>query len=143
LKSHLLEVETTGEGRFSCTAVSTGKAPRTKFSSASVIAGFAYGLDEGTLACIDLASGERRWREGRYGFGQHTLVGGLLVIQSEPGFIALVKPNPDRLEELARSPALNSKTWNPPTLAGRWLLVRNDREVVCFELNPKSGPVQR
>ena len=141
VKSQLLEIKPADAGKFSCTAVWSSKSPRTKFSSVSVSDGFAYGLDEGTLACIDLATGERRWREGRYGFGQHALVGGLLLIQAEPGFIALVKPKPDRLEELARLPALNSMTWNPPTLAGRWLLVRNDREVVCFELNAQSSPI--
>ena len=33
---------------------------------------------------------------------------------------------------------MKSKTWNYPTLAGRWLLVRNDREAVCYEL-PLAG----
>jgi outer membrane protein assembly factor BamB len=30
--------------------------------------------------------------------------------------------------------ALSSKTWNCPTLAGKYLLVRNDREAVCYEV---------
>lgn len=141
VKSHLLEIKTDAAGKLACTSVWSSKSPRTKFSSVSVFDGFAIGMDEGTLACIDLATGERLWREGRYGFGQHLVVGGLMLIQSEPGFVALVKPNRDRLEELARVPALNSMTWNPPTLAGRWLLVRNDRQVVCFELAAKSTPV--
>ena len=42
-----------------------------------------------------------------------------------------------RAEEVARLEALSSKTWNPPTLAGRWLLVRNDREAVCYEIPAK------
>ena len=55
-------------------------------------------------------------------------------MQAEKGFVALVKANPEKLEEASRLPALSSKTWNPPTLAGRWLLVRNDHEAVCYEL---------
>lgn len=140
VKSHLLEIKADNAGKLTCTSVWSSKSPRTKFSSAAVFDGFAVGMDEGTLACIDLATGERLWREGRYGFGQHVITGGLMLIQSEPGFIALVKPTRERLEELARIPALTSMTWNPPTLAGRWLLVRNDREVVCFELSATSGP---
>jgi outer membrane protein assembly factor BamB len=58
----------------------------------------------------------------------------MLLLQAEKGFVALVKANLDRLEEVSRLEALHSKTWNPPTLAGRWLLVRNDREAVCFDL---------
>jgi outer membrane protein assembly factor BamB len=41
---------------------------------------------------------------------------------------------PENTAELGRIPALSSKTWNHPTLAGRYLLVRNDREAVCYEL---------
>lgn len=138
MKSHLLEIKTDGAGTMSAMPVWTGASPRTKFSSVSITAGFAYGLDEGTLACVDLKNGDRRWRDGRYGYGQHVFVDGLLLFQSEPGFIALVRPNPDRLDEIARIPALHSMTWNPPALAGRWLLVRNDKEAVCFELPEKK-----
>ncbi len=139
VKSHLLEIKAGADGKFSCASVWESKSPRTKFSSVSVFDGFALGMDEGMLACIDLATGERLWRDGRYGFGQHAVAGGLMLIQAEPGFIALVKPNRERLEELGRLPALTSMTWNPPTLAGRWLLARNDREAVCFELGPKQS----
>ena len=93
----------------------------------------------GILGCVDLADGRRRWRDGAYGYGQHLVAGDHLLIQTEPGDVVLVKANPEHLEEVARLSALTSKTWNPPALAGRWLLVRNDREAVCFELaEPES-----
>ena len=43
----------------------------------------------------------------------------------------------EKLTEIARCDALTSKTWNPPTLAGRFLILRNDREAVCLELPAK------
>ena len=107
---------------------------RTKFSSATVLDGLAYAIDEGTLVCVDMANGERVWREGRYGYGQHLQVGKFLLVQAEPGEVVLAQPTREKLNELGRLQALSSKTWNPPTLAGRWLLVRNDREAVCYEL---------
>ncbi|MEZ0275735.1 MAG: PQQ-binding-like beta-propeller repeat protein, partial [Roseimicrobium sp.] len=134
MKSHLLKVAKDAGGKFACTVVWTNTAPRTKFSSPAIIGKHAYGLDEGTLACVNLADGERTWREGRYGFGQHLIVGDHLLIQTEQGDVVLVKANPERLEEVGRLDALSSKTWNPPTLAGRWLLVRNDREAICYEI---------
>jgi outer membrane protein assembly factor BamB len=94
----------------------------------------ALALDEGTLVAVDLASGERLWRQGRYGYGQHLQLGNLLLLQAESGAVALVRPNEKGSEELGRLEALKSKTWNPPCLAGRWLLVRNDREMVAYEL---------
>jgi outer membrane protein assembly factor BamB len=35
---------------------------------------------------------------------------------------------------LTRFKALSEKTWNPPALAGEYLLVRNDKEAACFRL---------
>jgi outer membrane protein assembly factor BamB len=138
MKSHLIQIKKDEAGKFTCSAVWTSTSPRTKFSSAAVLGEHAYALDEGTLACVNLADGERVWRDGRYGFGQHLVVGDHLLIQTERGDVVLVKPNPQKLEEVGRIKALSSKTWNPPTLAGRYLLVRNDREAVCYEIPAKG-----
>jgi outer membrane protein assembly factor BamB len=138
LKSHLLEVKPGADGKMTVSSVWEAKAPRTKFSSASVCGTHAYALDEGTLCSVDLATGERGWREGRYGFGQQIRLGAQwMLMLAEKGYVALIKANPEKLEEVSRLEALHGKTWNPPTLAGRYLLVRNDREAVCFELPAK------
>ncbi len=123
----------------------TRKALKTKFSSALVIGDHAYGLDEGVFSCIDLKTGKRVWKGGRYGFGQNLLVGGLILIQAEDGSLALVEPNPARHVELARFQALEGTTWTVPTLAGNYLLVRNDEEAACFwvELNTGGGKRRR
>ncbi len=107
---------------------------RAKFTSLVVRDGFAYGLDEKRLTCVDLATGECRWREGRYGFGQLILSDDLLLVQTEPGDVVLVEATPEEHRELARLPALQHRTWNHPALAGSILLVRNDREAACYEL---------
>ena len=60
--------------------------------------------------------------------------GDRLLIQCESGPLALVEANPNEYREWARLPALSSKTWNYPALAGDFLLVRNDREAVCYRL---------
>ncbi len=44
---------------------------------------------------------------------------GIALIQSERGAVALARATPDRFQELGRIPALSSKSWNYPTLAGR------------------------
>jgi outer membrane protein assembly factor BamB len=107
---------------------------RTKFTTAILHEGHVYGLDDGILACLDVATGKQVWKGGRYQHGQILLVGDRLIVQLESGEVALVQPDPKRFIELAKIPALSSKTWNNPALAGRFLLVRNDQEAVCFEL---------
>jgi outer membrane protein assembly factor BamB len=107
---------------------------KTKFTSAVVRDGYAYGLDEGVLSCIDVDSGTRRWKKGKYGHGQVLLVGELLLVQSETGELALVEAQSDAFRELTRFVAVGGQTWNYPTLAGRRLLVRSEQEAACYEL---------
>lgn len=112
------------------------ESPRLKSKFANMVfhGGHVYGLDDGVLTCLDPAGGERRWKGGRYGHGQLLLVAGLLVVQTEDGEIVLVDPSPDAHRELTRFAVLDGKTWNPPALAGRLLIVRNDREAAAYEL---------
>jgi outer membrane protein assembly factor BamB len=110
---------------------------KAKFCNVIEKGGFVYGLDDGILACVDLASGRRRWKQGRYGHGQILLVGELLLVMGEGGEVALVEPGNGR--ELARIAVFDMKTWNPPALAGRYLFVRNHREAACYRLPIADG----
>jgi outer membrane protein assembly factor BamB len=106
------------------------------YSDFVVHGGHAYGFDGNILASIDVASGERNWKGGRYGSGQMILLPDqdLLLAISERGELALVGAKPDGFEEIARLPALDGKTWNHPVLVDELLLVRNDREMVAYRL---------
>lgn len=93
-----------------------------------------YGLDDGALVALDLATGSLRWKEQRYGHGQLIRAGRHFLIGAENGDVALVDARPEGMTELGRFRALSFKTWNPPALAGDLLLLRNDREAVCFQM---------
>ncbi len=107
---------------------------KSKMSNFVVRDGFIYGMDNGILTCLDLQSGKRKWKNGRYGHGQLLLVGDVLLIQAESGEVVLVNADPQSYQELARFTALTDKTWNNAALAGNILVVRNDREAAAFEL---------
>jgi outer membrane protein assembly factor BamB len=106
------------------------------FNDFVVHEGHAYGFDGSILACIDIDSGTRKWKGGRFGHGQLVVLPeqDLLLVLSEEGELALVKAAPDQFIEVARFPALEGKTWNHPVLVGNVVLVRNDHEMAAFRL---------
>ena len=109
---------------------------RPAFNDFVVSEGHAYGFDEAILSCVDLETGKRKWKGGRFGHGQLLLLADqpLLVVVGEKGELALVAARPDKFEELARIQAVEGKTWNHPVVAHGRLYVRNDQEMVCYEL---------
>jgi outer membrane protein assembly factor BamB len=134
----LIRVDHSANGTWSAEPLWSNNRLKTKFCSAVVHGSHVYGLDDGILACVELATGNRAWKGGRYGHGQVLLTGDSLIVQAEQGDVVLVEPNPRELRELGRIKALSGKTWNNPTLAGPYLLVRNDHEATCYEL-PLTG----
>lgn len=96
-----------------------------------------YGFDGNTFCCVDGRTGQRRWKEGRYGHGQVLLLADLLLVLSEDGEAILLKANPSAHEEIGRFKAIEGKTWNHPAIAGGRLYVRNGEEIACYQLaNP-------
>jgi outer membrane protein assembly factor BamB len=111
---------------------------KNKFTSSVFSDGFIYGLDEDLLTCLDASTGERKWKSGRYGYGQLVLASGHLVILSGSGELALVKATPEAHRELSRFSAIKGKTWNHPAIGGGKLLVRNGAEMACFDISGLS-----
>jgi outer membrane protein assembly factor BamB len=119
----------------------TSRSLKPYFNDFVIRDGYIYGFDGNILTCVDLESGDRRWKQGRYGHGQLILSAenGVLFILSEHGELALVEANPEQYQELAQFQAMQGKTWNHPVLAHGKLLVRNAEEIVCYEM-PLEGP---
>jgi outer membrane protein assembly factor BamB len=119
----------------------TSKDLKPEFPDIVVHQGHAYGFDVSIFCCIDLSSGKRCWKGGRYGRGQVVLLAdqALLVVLSERGEVVLLAADPEQHKELGRFQALDGKTWNHPVIAHGRLYARNAEEMACYEL---PGPAQ-
>ncbi|MEZ5364545.1 MAG: hypothetical protein R2748_19980 [Bryobacterales bacterium] len=107
---------------------------KNKFNSSVLYQGHVYGLDDGIMASIDVETGERDWKGGRYGFGQLLLADGYVLVLTEKGALTLVKATPEAHEEVASFDVLEGKTWNVPAYADGVLFVRNQTEMAAYRL---------
>jgi outer membrane protein assembly factor BamB len=131
----LVDVKAEG-GKWQVAEVWSTTQIKPEFPDFVVHRGYAYGFDGAFFCCLDLATGKRRWKEGRYGRGQVLLLPeqSLLLVTSEKGQVLLLAADPERHRELGRFRALEEKTWNHPVIAHGRLYVRNADKLACYEL---------
>ena len=71
----VFEVTRAGDALSAARTIWENTRMKNKFTSSVLHDGYIYGLDEAILACIDAATGELKWKGGRYGYGQVLLAG--------------------------------------------------------------------
>jgi len=128
-------------GQWAAEELWTTRNLKSDFTDLLTFQGYAYGNDAGIWTCIDLKTGDRKWKGGRYGKGQAVLLenSGLLLIAAEDGQLALVLADPNGFTEVASFKALEGKTWNHPVLVGDRLYLRNAQEAAAYKL-PLAEP---
>lgn len=129
-------------GKWQASEVWNSSAMKPEFPDLVTYQGHAYGFDGAIFCCLDLKSGERRWKKGRYGHGQVVLLEeqGVLLVISEQGEALLVAADPEQHRELGKFAALRGKTWNSPVVAHGRLYLRNAEELACYDL-PGFAPL--
>ena len=118
----------------------TSRNLKPDFTDMVTYRGYAYGIDGGIFTCIDLKTGNRQWKGGRYGKGQVLLLenSALLLVAAEDGRVVLLRADANEHAEVASFKALEGKTWNHPVLVGDRLYLRNSQEAAGFQL-PMAG----
>ncbi len=131
----LIQIEAEGSGFQARELWHNRRVLRTKFTNVTFLGSHAYGLSDGILECVDLETGERVWKAGRYRHGQILRAGDLLIVLSEEGEVVLVEAAPEPAHRvLGRIQAIEGKTWNNFALYGDLLLVRNAEEAAAYRL---------
>lgn len=137
--SQLVQVSKDDAGVWTGKEIWTCKDFKPDFNDFVIYQDHIYGFDNRIFACIDLKTGKKKWKGGRYEKGQCLLLAdsGLILVISETGELVLLKASPDSHQELAKIQALNDKTWNHPVVIGDKLYLRNAKEAVCYQLPTK------
>jgi outer membrane protein assembly factor BamB len=108
-----------------------------------LIDGHLYANSNGNSArdgfvCLDL-EGKRLWQTGNepnFERGSMLLADGLIfAVNGQRGDLAIIEPSPAQFTLLASAPVLKGgQAWAPLALVDGWLLVRDQRELKCFDV---------
>ena len=140
LGAELIQLSPAADGTFDVRQLwRSHRVMRTKFTNVGIRDGHVCGLSDGILECVDLETGERVWKGGRYAHGQILLVDDLLLVLAESGEMFLLEATPEKRSHVLGSfQAPEGKSWNTFALYGSRLVVRNGREAAAYEL-PLAG----
>jgi len=103
--------------------------------------GHLYGVSgtqgrKGELLCIELATGEVKWKHEGFRVGGGVLIaGGKIIHMEDKGQLVVAEASPEAYRELARAKVLESYCWTPPVLANGLIYCRNSKgAVVCVDV---------
>jgi len=130
----LLRLQPAAQGFTAEVLWSAPRLLRTKMTNVVVHEGHVYALDDGILECVELATGAKRWKEGRFGHGQVFALGDALLVLGEDGVLHALALDAARADLRWSAPVLEGKCWANLALAGGLLVVRNAEECAAFEL---------
>jgi outer membrane protein assembly factor BamB len=131
----LLKVSAAADGSVQAQRVYTSNQMRNHFTTSVFHGGFLYGIDDpGWLTCLDVKSGQVRWKERGAGKGSLLAVEGHVLVLEEQGRLVLVEATPEGYREEASWQALNDRCWTTPALAEGRLYLRNEKKVLCLKL---------
>lgn len=114
-----------------------------------------YGVDSyGELRCLDAKTGDRIWEsleavpKARWSTIHMIRNGGKVWMFNERGELIIAELSPKGFKELSRTklidPTLDQLrqrggvTWAHPAFAYKHVFIRNDKELICADLNPRK-----
>ena len=131
----LLRIRPAGkEGGLAVEEVWASRVMRNHFNSSVAVGGYLYGFDNASLKCVRAADGRKMWAKRGLGKGSLIAAGHQLIVLGARGRLVLAEATPEEYRERGSIQVLTGVCWTPPTLAGQWLYLRNQREIVCLNL---------
>ena len=113
-----------------------------QFATSIIRDGYIYG-PHGDLAsvsyrCLDMQRGKIQWQTRRVGKCTQIAAEGHLICLTEQGTLILAEANPTEYREKGKlTGLLEFKAWAHPALADRRLYLRDEKRLICLDLQKK------
>ncbi|GAB5406184.1 MAG: PQQ-binding-like beta-propeller repeat protein [Aureliella sp.] len=123
---------------------------RAHWSTPVLVDGYLYGGNgrnqpDCDFRCVNFSTGEVMWKGWRHERASVLLIDGYLIALGELGTLKLLKPTPEKMEELRtvnlqdfaaedNKPLVRSPCWAAPVVAGGKLYIRGREHLLCMQL---------
>ena len=88
--------------------------------------------------CIDLKTGEEKWRTNDMGWGTCILVDGYLICLDIKGNLFLMKPDPQKFIQVSNLERalgeIKGPVWTMPIVANGKLFLRFKQKLICYDI---------
>ncbi len=132
----VVRIQKQGE-QFTVEELWNNKAIKNVINSSVLHGSHIYGFDNNLLTCVDALTGEVKWKIRGFQRGSLIAADSHLVVLGERGKLALVEASPAEFKEIASVQILDGICWSSPSLANGKLYLRNQKEMICFNLSRK------
>jgi len=107
------------------------------FSSPILYKGFIYGnSDPDHLVCLNPADGSVKWKKKGFQKGGLILADEVLIaLGGQSGSLIMVKAVPNTYQELGRIKPAGGRSWTPPIMSDKNLIIRNRTQLMCISLD--------
>ena len=120
-----------------------GAVMRNEWQTSILKDGYFYGLDNvGSagpvthLVCVEAKTGKGVWRKPRFGKSNLTYADGKLFLTTMKGELVVVDASPEGFNELGRVKVMGM-TRQAPALSNGLLYVRDEKDIICFDVRAK------
>ncbi len=96
--------------------------------------GHLYAYSNRFLTCVDVSTGEPKWRSRDPGDGFIALVDNHLIIATKEGSLDVVRATPKEYEHRATLPIFKDVTWANPSFSNGRIYARSQGELACVEI---------
>jgi outer membrane protein assembly factor BamB len=101
--------------------------------SGVVVDGLVYTPFEGFIECIDPRTGKSAWRgRGSTFWSSAVLAGGKIYVTDQKGTTWVIKPNPEKLEVLAKNEIEKELTNGTPAISDGQIFIRTHKHLWCI-----------
>jgi outer membrane protein assembly factor BamB len=135
----LVHIESVPDGGLQAVRVYENKKMCNHFPSSILINGYLFGFNDSLLTCMELRTGNVRWKQRGFDKGTILGAGNQLIILGEYGKLALAEASPEGYREKASCQIVDQKCWSVPVLADGRLYLRDEKMVMCLDVEARKN----